>query len=229
MGRDPQSEVVRRVEPFRIAMDDAGATLDEQALALSSALQPGLDVLGALTELDVLAGECPTPTRHGVMDFLFGGGAFAGDRSDYHRWQNSCLDHVLASRRGIPITLSVIGVEVARRLGVELAGVGMPGHFLIGDPDDADWFVDPFRGTVGLDRESCRGILAQLGVAQWSEHFLDPTPHRQIIARMLNNLRRTCESRGDAVRLAIVMQARQVLPEFADERVEAQQALAVLN
>jgi regulator of sirC expression with transglutaminase-like and TPR domain len=223
------SELTRRLEPFAEAMSDGGGTLGEMALTLSKALQPGLDVIEAMTVLDELAAACPTPTRDGVIQHLFASGRFVGDRRDYHRWQNSCLDLVLASGRGMPITLSILAVEVARRVGVTLVGVGMPGHFLVGDPDDPDWYADPFHAATGLGRAECRALLQQLGVSRWSDRFLAPTPDRLVIARVLNNLKISCERRGDRVMLATVMQARQVLREFASERDEAAQALAVLN
>ena len=102
------------------------------ALMLSKALQPELDVLGVMTELDVLAADCPTPTRDGVMRFVRDDAGFTGDQTDYHHWQNSCLDHVIDRRRGMPITLAVVAIEVARRVGVRLAGICLPGHFLVG-------------------------------------------------------------------------------------------------
>jgi regulator of sirC expression with transglutaminase-like and TPR domain len=218
------------VAPFARVIEEPGATLDEMALALSNALQPDLDLIGALAALDQLAADCPSPTRDGVIQHLFGSQRFVGDRRDYHRWQNSCLDIVVASRRGMPITLAAVAIEVARRLGVGLAGVGLPGHFVVGDPNDAEWFADPFHGRSGLDRDDCRKIALEAGVSRWSERFLEPTPPRLIVARMLNNLRLSCERSGDRIRLAVVMQARQAMPEFADaEHAEATLALAVLN
>ena len=72
MGRTQRSEVQERIGPFTDAIRRSDATLDELTLALSKALQPDLDVIGAMTELDVLAAECPTPTRDGVMSYLIG-------------------------------------------------------------------------------------------------------------------------------------------------------------
>lgn len=232
-GRDVEStgrsEVQRRVQPFAEAVADGHRELDEMALALATVLQPDLDLIGWLAELDLLAADCPTPTRDGVMEHLFGSGLFVGHDSRYHHWHNSCLDRVIESRRGIPITLAVVGIEVARRVGVRLVGVGMPGHFLIGDPDDPTWFADPFHAETGLTAIDCREIVQGLGVSQWSERFLEPTSNRLIIARMLNNLKVSCELHGDLVRLALVMQARQRLSEFAGEASEATRALAILN
>ena len=218
-----------RVAPFADAVARTDATLDELTLLLSQSLQPELDVLGVMTELDVLAADCPTPTRDGVMRFLRDGAGFTGDRSDYHRWQNSCIDHVIDRRRGMPITLAVVAIEVARRVGVRLAGVGLPGHFLVGDPDDPRWFADPYHGRTDLRRDECRNLLVRLGVRRWSDSYLEPVSARLLVARILNNLKLSCEQRDDGVRLAIVMQARQALPEFSDEHQSAVVSLSSLN
>jgi len=223
------SEVQRRIRPFAEAVADGRRELDETALALANVLQPDLDLIEWLAALDLLAADCPTPTRDGIIRFLFGSGLFAGDDSDYHHWRNSCLDRVIETRRGMPITLAVVAIEVARRVGVRLAGVGMPGHFLVGDPGDPTWFADPFHGKTGLTAADCREILERVGVSQWSDRFLEPTPNRLIIARMLNNLKASCELQSDRVRLALVMQARQQLPEFGAEAADATRALAILN
>lgn len=229
VDRVQRSEIGDRVAPFADAVLSPDATLDELTLLLSKALQPDLDVIGAMTELDVLAADVRTPTRDGVLRFLSTDAGFVGDRTEYHRWENSCLDHVLAQRSGMPITLAVVAVEVARRVGVHLAGVGLPGHFLVGDPDDPRWFADPFHGRTDLSRDDCRNLLVIQGVSRWSDRFLEPSPPRHVVARILNNLKLSCERRDDPVRLAVVMQARQALPEFADEHGDAMLALAALN
>jgi regulator of sirC expression with transglutaminase-like and TPR domain len=226
---DPAWELSRRVDRFRQAMSNPGAALDEMALALSVALQPALDITASLGELDALAAACGEPTRDGVMRHLLETCGFRGDDVDYHSWENSCLDRVLARRRGMPITLAVASMEVARRVGVPLVGVGMPGHFLIGDPHDTNWFADPFSSRIGLDGDDCRDLLRGLGRGHWSPHFLEPTPPRLIITRMLNNLRVSCEQRGDAVRLAIVMRLRAMMPELNDALIDRRRSAAALN
>jgi regulator of sirC expression with transglutaminase-like and TPR domain len=182
-----------------------------------------------LSELDALAATCTEPTRDGVLRHLIETHGFRGDVVDYHGWQNSCLDRVLARRRGMPITLAVVSVEVARRVGVALAGVGLPGHFLVGDPHDPNWFADPYGSRIGLNRDDCRDLLRGLGSDHWSPRFLVPTPPRLIIARILNNLRAGCEQRGDAVRLSIVMQLRTLMPELHDPLIDLRRSAAVLN
>ncbi len=231
MDRERRLTVAQRIAPFGAAIERADTPIDELALLVSLALNPGLDVREVLTDLDQLAGECPTHTRTGVVQFLFGGvdPLFRGDRSDYHHWRNSSLDRVVARRMGMPITLAIVAIAVAQRVGVELVGVGMPGHFLIGDPADRDWFTDPFTGAIGINRDDCRALAATMGQTSWNEAALLPTPSRLVIARVLNNLRATCEQRHDVVRLALVMQLRQTLPEFAAESTAARQSLAVFN
>jgi regulator of sirC expression with transglutaminase-like and TPR domain len=222
------SEVALRLRPLADALA-ADAGLDELALGVSAALRPGLDLIGTLALLDELSAGCPTPTRDGVIAHLFGSGMFGPDRHDYHSWRNSCLDEVLARRVGMPITLSIVAIEVARRVGVRLVGVGLPGHFVVGDAADRAWFADPYHGRGGLTPADCRSLVGRMGASRWSDRFLDPTPDRLIVARVLNNLRSVCERRGDRVRLAIVMQARQLFGEFAEEQAAATRALAALN
>lgn len=233
---DPRgrSEVIERITPLATALARDVPTLDELAIAISLMLQPDLDPLTVMADLDELAGSCPTPTRDGVMGHLFASGRLVGDGRDYHGWRNSCIDQVLASGRGMPITLSLIGVEVARRLGVRLVGVGLPGHFLVGDPADDGWFADPFHGRTSLDRADCRAIVSShrgpgSTPPPWSDGFLRPIPPRFVAARMLNNLRVSCERRRDLIRLAVVRQARLLLPELGDDPEDAGPALAVLN
>ncbi len=206
--------------------------LDEASLLIAAALQPGLDDIEWLAALDMLAGECPTPTADGVARHLFHTVGFAGNASSYYDWRNSCLDRVIATRVGIPITLSVLMIEVARRVGVTLVGVGMPGHFLVGVADDPDAFYDPFHGAARLDRRAAADLFHRVtgGGATWSDDFLAPTPHRDIVIRMLNNLRAVFVRRSDVVRLGIVMTLRSQVPELAAaEQAEIIAATAPFN
>ena len=224
-----RSEIQNRVQPFAEAICDPSRNLDELAISIATVLQPRLDVIGTLADLDELAADCATPTRDGVISHLFGSGLFTGDRTEYRHWRNSCLDQVLVTRRGIPITLAVVAIEVARRVGVRLVGVGLPGHFLVGDPDDATWFADPFHGRSALTPSDCRQMLVAMGAPRWSDRYLQPTPNRSIVARMLNNLKATCDYHSDHLRLALVMQTRQEMPEFAAEADAARHTLAIFN
>lgn len=190
--------------------------LDEACIAMASALQAPLDEIEWLAALDLLAGECPTPTADGVARHLFVDLGFRGNTTAYYDWHNSCLDHVVSTRTGIPITLSVLMIEVARRVGVRLVGVGMPTHFLVRSADDPDRFFDPFGGGAELDRAAARELFGRLtrGQVEWHDHFLDPTPDEHIVIRMLNNLRSIFEGRRDELRLALVMQMRGRIPQL---------------
>jgi regulator of sirC expression with transglutaminase-like and TPR domain len=172
--------------------------LDVGALLIAAHARPDLDVDAEMTRLDVLAAGCPARTLGGLTAHLFGDLDFRGDTDDYSNPRNSLLDVVLDRRQGIPITLAVVLIEVGRRLGVELVGVGMPGHFLVRSATDDDLFVDPFRQTQ-LDRTGCEKLFAELHGprARFDPRFLDPVGPRAVIARMLTNLQRSYAGRGD--------------------------------
>jgi regulator of sirC expression with transglutaminase-like and TPR domain len=212
--------------------DPEAATLDELALSISSTVQGGLDEIEWLAALDLIAGECPSPTPDGIVRHLFGDLGFRGDRRTYGHWRNSCLDHVLATRTGIPITLAVVMIEVGRRLGVSFDGVGMPAHFLVRTAGEPDELFDPFDGGRRLDRGGARELLARItdGRVPWDDRFLESTPVPAIAVRMLNNLKAAFARRGDRLRLALVMQLRATVPELrAAEAAEIEAAAAVFN
>jgi regulator of sirC expression with transglutaminase-like and TPR domain len=219
-----------------VAGDPRTIALDEAALAMSGVLQPGLDLVGWLAALDAVAAACPAPTRSSIVQHLLVNEGFGQPPTLADAWRSSCVDRVVVTRRGLPITVGVVLIEVARRLGVELVGVGMPAHFLVGDPHDDDWFVDPIggsadRGEMVLDRTACRALLERktAGRVRWRETHLDAVPNRLVIVRMLNNLRSVLSARADPVRHALVMRMRVAVPELRDERDDAVRAQAVLN
>jgi len=219
---------------FAEIMQPAGppVPLDEAALLISAALQPELHLADWLAALDELSDDIVTPTADGVARHLFADGRFTGNRGAYYDWRNSCLDRVIAARTGIPISLSVLMIEVARRVGVEVQGVGMPAHFLVRVADDPDVFFDPFDGGRRLDRAQVRALFEQVAGGQvvWNEQYLDPTPNRDIAIRMLNNLKSVFADRSDAIRLAIVMDLRSAVPELAErEAAEIAATGAIFN
>ena len=221
--------LARRIAEVQSAMASPRAHLDEMALAVSAVVQPGLDAAHVLSELDAIAQGCTDRTRDGVIRYLADECHFAGDHTDYHDWQNSCLDRVIGRRRGMPITLSIVAIEVARRVGVELVGVGMPGHFLVGDRHDNEWFADPFSGATGLGLDDCRSMLERMGSNSWHPSMVEPTPKRLITVRVLNNLRASCERAGDLQRLALVMRLRAVITEAGDRPDAVRRATSVWN
>ena len=158
-------------------MNAAEIQLDEACLAMSSTIQRPLDEIDWLARLDLLAGECPTPTPEGVARYLFGGLGFRGNTNAYYDWRNSCLDRVIDTGVGIPISLSVLMIEVARRVGVRLVGVSMPAHFLVRTVDGPERFFDPFAGGRELDADDARQLFEQVtrGQVEWRDSFLHPT------------------------------------------------------
>jgi regulator of sirC expression with transglutaminase-like and TPR domain len=174
---------------------DREIPLDEAAL-LIAAHDHDVDIPSTLASLDELSREAPDdPVALG--EFLFADGRFAGNEIDYADPRNSFLDEVLRRRLGIPITLSVLMIEVSRRRGRPLHGVGMPGHFLVGAGPGR--FIDPFHGGTTLDAAACQALFERLRIgAPWTDSYLAPVGPRAILVRMLANLVHTLVERAPA-------------------------------
>ena len=193
--------------------------LDEAALLIAAHAHPGLDVAGELELLDELAASCPEPTIEGWRRYVFVDLGFSGNSGSYHDPANSYLDDVVRRRMGLPITLSVVGMELARRLGIDLVGVGMPGHFLVRTPPEApEAFFDPFDGGRVIDRAGCRERFETVNrsirgrTPEWSDAYLEPVGPRAILARMLANLKSTFARSGDLASLEWVLSLRLAIP-----------------
>jgi regulator of sirC expression with transglutaminase-like and TPR domain len=173
-----------------VARPEAEIALDEAALLLAAHAHPDLDVERRLGELDALATRAARMSAGELSTFLFVDEGFQGNESDYGDPRNSFLDDVLDRRLGIPISLSVVMLEVGRRIGVVLHGVGMPGHFLVGG-GPGEWF-DPYHGGARLDLAGCAALFtASHANARFRPQFLMPVGPRAILQRMLANLQHT--------------------------------------
>jgi regulator of sirC expression with transglutaminase-like and TPR domain len=189
--------------------------LDEGALLIAAHANPELDVEFELGLLDDLAERCPAPTLDAWRRHLFVDLGFTGNVDDYYDPDNSFLDQVVRRRVGLPIALSVLGIEVGRRLGLRLGGVALPGHFLLRhDGGDEPLFVDPFAGGRVLDRRGCieRFHAVNGRTAPFVESYLDVVGPRAILGRMLANLRAIYAGRGDLDGLAWVFALRLSIP-----------------
>ena len=192
-------------------LDRVAATI----AGLDPAAPPEDDVLG---ELDRLAGDVPDVEPGGdpvdaLLRHLFGVVGLAGATASYYDPANSYLHRVLERRRGIPISLAVVVVEVGRRRGLELTGVGMPGHFLVGDGRRPQRWFDPFAGGRTMDRAACAALFARLhGGAQLEDEWLQPVGTVEIANRMLQNLRLIHARHGDPSQLIPVLALRAELP-----------------
>ena len=149
----------------------------------------------AASRLDKLAGAPPRERIRELNAVLFDEAGFEGDRLHYDDLRNSCLNAVVARRRGIPITLSLVYMDVAARAGILVRGVSFPGHFLVrceGGSGHEAVILDPFTGGMELSEIDCRRLLANhMGDdAVFSEELLEPAEPRAIVERMLTNLKR---------------------------------------
>jgi regulator of sirC expression with transglutaminase-like and TPR domain len=185
---------------FRALGQRRDPDLFEGALLVAALVDPGEDLeearrfTAAMAARVAEAGDRGEPLLAALRRVLFEEEGFRGDEESYDQPSNSSVARVLARRRGMPITLSIVTVEVARLSGLRLTGVGLPGHFVVGGPDLPEgMFLDPFDGgalyeTEGLSRRL--GAIFGSPVALGPE-VLRPDPPRAILSRVLVNLRRS--------------------------------------
>jgi regulator of sirC expression with transglutaminase-like and TPR domain len=179
---------------------DERVDLARAALAIARWEYPGLDVDAYLERLDALArgvdgvrrSADPVGRLHRLREYLFVEQGFAGNRENYYDPRNSFLNDVLDRRQGIPITLGLVLMEVGKRLGLAVEGIGLPGHFIAGARfGDSQILLDPFNAGALLTPEACEKLVGRaLGrkVALKAENFAAVT-RRQFLARMLANLK----------------------------------------
>ncbi|ABS26755.1 SirB1 family protein [Anaeromyxobacter sp. Fw109-5] len=200
-ARDRFAEVVSR-DPIR---------LDEVALAIAAEEYPRLEQARYLARLDDLAARvvsrAPAPPRaasllRALREILAGEEGLHGSAADYDDPRSSFLNEVLERRVGLPITLSLVYMEVGRRAGLAIDGVGMPGHFLARyqSSSGAEIFIDAFHGGEMLSADECLSRYRERTGRDLDRRLLGPATPRQIVLRMLGNLRRLYAARRDDVR-----------------------------
>ena len=157
-------------------------------------------------------------------DYLFDELGFSGNDDDYYNAHNSCLNEVLANRTGIPISLAIVYLEIGRRLAKPLFGVGLPGHFVVKyDDGDYETYIDVFHGGRLMTASECLDLAAETSGVEvvGDAGILEPVGSRQILIRMLNNLRliyfRTKEHYKTAEVLNLLIEAS---PDSADEHLQ---------
>lgn len=190
--------------------------LDVAALALATiefpSLVPGpyldrLDEMGLELEEET-AGMSGPEFLSRTNTFLFDDIGFRGNEANYYDPRNSCLNWVLDRRTGIPITLSLVYMEVARRVGRPIFGIGLPGHFIVKYDDGSfSTFLDPFNGGKLLDEGECRELARSIAGSEAlsDPHLLQPAGTQSILIRMLNNLRAAYFRREDFGRAVTVL------------------------
>lgn len=183
-------------------VQDEDIDLLRAALTYARAEYPNLDVESYVARVDVLAARVRQQLGESletsavlttVNRVLFEEELFRGNKDDYYDPRNSYLNQVLERKTGIPITLSLIYMEVARRVGLPVFGVGMPGHFLLKhyDIDGQPTFIDAFHGGKLLSAAECEVRMQEVyeGQLQLRPEFTNTVSKRQMLTRMLNNLR----------------------------------------
>jgi regulator of sirC expression with transglutaminase-like and TPR domain len=205
--------------------NDPQADIDLAAVALYLAGDeyPDLFVAGYLDRLDDLAEEALSYLNGdlesmvaGLCRFLFEEEGFSGNADAYYDPRNSYFSDVLDRRTGIPITLSVLAIAVGRRAGVEIEGIGLPGHFIAKAVlDDEEVLFDPFHGGQILSTEACEHLIEAVTgqPLEVTPAILAATPPTLIVMRMLNNLRTIYAERDDFTRTARILgRQRQLFP-----------------
>jgi regulator of sirC expression with transglutaminase-like and TPR domain len=196
-------ETIRARRSFQdiAALDEEAFPLDRASLIMALEEYPDLDVQEYLRKLDTLAARAevligedfdPTDTIECINQVLFVQEGLRGNDEDYYDPRNSFLNEVLDRRLGIPISLSVIFMEVAKRIGFQIEGVGFPGHFLVKHVDnDRDIIVDPFNLGRILTPNDCQELLDKVynGTVSINASLLQPMNKRTILTRMLYNLK----------------------------------------
>lgn len=204
---------------FAELVAQADPPLDFGWALVTACADPSVDPAAQVGKLDDLAVGCPHATLDGLRAYVFEELGFRGNIEDYADPANSYLDAVLDRRLGIPITLSAVLIEVGRRVGVPIVGVGMPGHFLARTleetPSAGGPFVDAFAGGRLLDEEDCRGLFARLHPdVPFDPVFLETVGTRPILWRILNNLREGFSARGKLMSVRWVVELQLAFPDL---------------
>jgi regulator of sirC expression with transglutaminase-like and TPR domain len=184
-----------------VTLPDGAIPLAEAALLMACEEYPQLEIRPYIESLDAMAEtvrreirgrDGPIETIGRINDVLFGVLGFRGNTERYFDPRNSFFNDVLDRRMGIPITLGTLYMEIGRRLEIPIVGIGMPGHFLVKYADrNSEFFLDPFNAGGILSREACLGRLKEFfgGAVEFQDRLLARVTHKEILRRMLNNLK----------------------------------------
>jgi regulator of sirC expression with transglutaminase-like and TPR domain len=222
---DPYREFRQAVERPEAAID-----LGRAALTIALAEYPELDCLDYLRRIDSLALEVAERSGTDADAFrslaalnfvLFSHHGFRGNRDAYYDAENSFLNRVIERKTGIPITLSVLYMEVAQRIGLNFEGVGFPGHFLVKTAIDSNEIViDPFNAGEIKSPKDLDQMLREMygGKVGLRPEFLAPVTRKQILLRMLGNLKAIYGRSDELVKMLAVLDRLIILdPDAAEE------------
>lgn len=223
--------IARQLFYQEINQPDTAIDLAKAALYMALEEYPDFEPLDYLSALDTIADRVrlrlppqnyPLRIIQTINRYLYDDLEFSGNNADYYDPRNSFLNQVIDRRTGIPISLSLVYLEVAKRIDFPMVGIGMPGHFLIRpDFEDAGIFVDAFNGGEILFPEDCQGRLSQIygQPMELQPAFLAPVSPRQLLGRMLGNLKAIYFQQGDAMRfLGAIDRILLLFPDAMGER-----------
>lgn len=213
-----------------LARPPADLQLAEGALLIAQEEYPHLDINAYLQRLESISDTIkrqlgmeldPRRIVAAINAHLYDEQHFRGNQENYYDPRNSFLNEVLERKIGIPITLSVIYIEIGRRVGLPIVGVGLPGHFIVQYDARGDTFwIDPFyRGTI-LTQADCAARIQQIYGSQvaWQDAFLTSVSDRDILRRMLSNLKGIYLQQRDYSRaLSVVERLLIITPEQPTE------------
>jgi regulator of sirC expression with transglutaminase-like and TPR domain len=184
-----------------VSRRDEEVELAEAALLFAKEEYPDLDIEKYLTKLDLMAKEIKCRVKRNndphlmiseMNKYLFVDEGFKGNEDHYYDPKNSFLNDVLDRKTGIPISLSVLYIEIANRLSLPMVGVGFPGHFIVKYSGlGKEILIDPFNKGIILLEKECKQIIDRIygGTIQLQTEFLEAVTKKQILIRMLNNLK----------------------------------------
>ena len=229
MATEPLQRFRDAVAPERAKID-----LAEAALLCAQDTYPDLDIRSQLDSIEALADKLRkrlpadfsvTHRLVALNNYLFGELGFSGNADEYYDPRNSFLNDVLVRKTGIPITLSILYLEIGQRLGLKLKGVSFPGHFLVKvRVSGGELVLDPFAGGRSLSEEELRERLAQFTDPDTAkelplEDFLEPATPRQILARLLRNLKAIyLDAKEFDKALGVMNRLVILLPDVPEER-----------
>lgn len=224
-----------------VAQPEASIELAHAALLVAAEEKPGLDVERyrarlyefGLTARERIARASEANAVATLNNFIFDELGFAGNQSDYYDPRNSLLSDVLDRRTGIPISLSVVYMEIGRRAGLHVEGIGLPGHFIVRAEGEGieSTLIDPFNGKI-IDVDDCQERLDTTygGQAPLTEAHLRPVSTREILARLLRNLKGVYAGVGLHRRaLSVIERILLVAPDAVEERRDRGALLAQLG